>query len=119
MPPSTASSRSGIGTNLNRILRTTAILLFDKGEGLTDVQRFLYGVEPSHQVKEWYVRHRKINGVTEYKIRERRIPAPPIDFDKICLKNLEQLGKEKLENLSVVSKAVTDFEDFLEAQGEA
>lgn len=82
-------------TSLNRILRVTASLLFEKGEDVPTVSKFLEGFVSPKMVRDWHDRYCEVNGLEKTansKRSYRRMPMPPIDFKAIELKALEQLA---------------------------
>jgi hypothetical protein len=82
------------GSNLNRILRTTANLLFEKGEDPASVMNLLQGFVAPAMIRKWHQRYQETHGLTgadTSKKAVRRMPMPPIDFNAIELKSLEQL----------------------------
>lgn len=81
-------------TNLNRILRITAKLLFEKGEDVSSVANLLQGFVTPSMVRDWYERYCSVNGLeTSVNSRKncRRLPMPPIDFQAVQIKKLEEL----------------------------
>lgn len=82
------------GSNLNRILRLTANLLFEKGESVPAVRDLLDGFVTPAAVRTWYEKYCEVNGL-EYSVnsarRYRRMPMPPIDFDAVKIQELENL----------------------------
>jgi len=87
-------------TQLNRILRTTANLLFEKGEDAANVINLLQGFVAPSMVRKWHQRYQEVHGLTgadTSKRTIRRMPMPPIDFQAIELRSMEQL----LEQASV------------------
>lgn len=82
-------------TSLNRILQTTARLLFERGEDVAAVCNLLQGFVAPSQVRSWHERHCAVHGVTGAEISssraEKKMPMPPIDFAAIEIKSLEQL----------------------------
>lgn len=82
------------GSHLNRILRTTANLLFEKGEDPAGVANLLQGFVAPSMIRKWHQRYQETHGLTgadTSKKAVRRMPMPPIDFEAIELKSLEQL----------------------------
>jgi len=87
-------------TSLNRIFKTTANLLFEKGEDVAAVANLLQGFVAPRMVRQWYERYCEVNGLrgTVNSARKyRRMPMPPIDFKSIEVKDLESLAAEKEE----------------------
>ncbi len=81
-------------TNLNRILRITAKLLFEKGEDVPSVANLLQGFVTPAMVRDWYERYCSVNGIelsTNSKRAVRRMPMPPIDFQAIQIEKLEEM----------------------------
>lgn len=79
--------------NLNRILKLTANLLFEKGEDPQNVYRLLEGFVARRQVHTWYEKYCSINGVPttqNLKSHKRRVPMPPIDWEGVKLDELEE-----------------------------
>jgi hypothetical protein len=82
------------GSHLNRILRTTANLLFEKGEDPASVINLLQGFVAPSMVRKWHQRYQEthaLTGADTSRKAVRRMPMPPIDFEAIELKSLEQL----------------------------
>lgn len=81
-------------TSLNRILRVTANLLFQQGEDVPSVAKFLSGFVAPAMVRSWYERYCEVNGLDQpvnSKRRLRRMPMPPIDFEAVAVTDLERL----------------------------
>lgn len=81
-------------TSLNRILRVTANLLFERGEDVQAIANFMQGFVDRRMVQSWYEKYCEINGISTdanstNKGMTRKIPAAPIDFEKVTLDNLE------------------------------
>jgi hypothetical protein len=81
-------------TSLNRILRVTVNLLFEKGESVQAIANFMQGFVDRRMIQEWYERYCEINGLatsenSDNKNMNRRIPVAPIDFEKVTLDELE------------------------------
>ena len=86
-------------TSLNRILRVTANLLFEKGESVQAISRLMQGFVDRRMVQEWYEKYCEVNGMAtaenaEKKNMTRKIPVAPIDFEKVTLDNLEKIKNE-------------------------
>lgn len=85
-------------TSLNRILRVTANLLFERGEDVQAIANFMQVFVDRRMVQSWYEKYCEVNGVgTDVNASnkmKKRIPVAPIDFEKITLSDLE----EKLED---------------------
>ncbi len=82
------------GTSLNRILRVTANLLFEKGESVSAISGLMQGFVDRRMIQEWYEKYCEINGLateqnSDYKKRTRKIPVAPIDFKSVTLDDLE------------------------------
>lgn len=81
-------------TNLNRILRITAKLLFEKGEDAPAVANLMQGFVTPTMVRDWYERYCEVNGLqssVNSKKNCRRMPMPPIDFQAIQIQKLEEM----------------------------
>jgi|688.fasta_scaffold14032_7 hypothetical protein len=81
-------------TSLNRILRITAKLLFEKGEDVPSVANLLQGFVTPSMVRDWYERYCDVNGIeqsTNSKRNLRRMPMPPIDFQAVQIERLEEM----------------------------
>ena len=78
-------------TNLNRILRITAKLLFEKGEDVPAVANLLQGFVNPGMVHERYCEVNGLPGSVNSKKTYRRMPMPPIDFQAIEIKKLEDM----------------------------
>lgn len=81
-------------TNLNRILKVTANLLFEKQEDPKDVARLLQGFVTNAMVREWYEAYCKTNGIsrdTNLKTHKRRLPIPPIDWKSVETTTLDAM----------------------------
>jgi hypothetical protein len=85
-------------TSLNRILRVTASLLFEKGEDVQAIANFMQGFVDRRMIQSWYEKYCEINGVptsiNQSGRAKRKIPVAPIDFNSVSLDDLE----EKLES---------------------
>ena len=85
-------------TSLNRILRVTANLLFERGEDVQAIANFMQVFVDRRMVQSWYEKYCEINGVgtdeNASNKMKKRIPVAPIDFEKVTLNDLE----EKLED---------------------
>jgi len=87
------------GTSLNRILRVTANLLFEKGESVSAISGLMQGFVDRRMIQEWYEKYCEINGLateqnSDYKKRTRKIPVAPIDFKSVTLDDLENTGRQ-------------------------
>jgi hypothetical protein len=81
-------------TQLNRILRTTANLLFEKGEDAPAVINLLQGFVAPAMVRRWHQRYQEVHGLAGADTSKRdlrRLPMPPIDYNAVELKSMEQL----------------------------
>ena len=81
-------------TSLNRILRVTANLLFERGEDVQAIASFMQGFVDRRMIQSWYEKYCEINGVatssnSQNKGLTRRIPAAPINFEAVTLDDLE------------------------------
>lgn len=81
-------------TSLNRILRVTVNLLFEKGESVQAIANFMQGFVDRRMIQEWYEKYCEINGIgtdanSNNKNMTRRMPVAPIDFEKVTLGDLE------------------------------
>lgn len=86
-------------TSLNRILRVTANLLFEKGEGVQAIANLMQGFVDRRMIQDWYEKYCEINGIpteanSEYKSKTRKIPVAPINFKVVTLDKLEELREE-------------------------
>jgi hypothetical protein len=75
-------------------LRTTANLLFEKGEDSASVINLLQGFVAPSMVRKWHQRYQEVHGLTgadTSKRAIRRMPMPPIDFQAVELRSMEQL----------------------------
>jgi hypothetical protein len=94
-------------TNLNRILRITAQLLFEKGEDVPAVANLLQGFVNPRMVRSWYERYCEVHGLPKSansRKNHRRMPMPPIDFNAIKIRELNDMldapsGKGSAESL--------------------
>jgi hypothetical protein len=82
-------------TSLNRILRVTVNLLFEKGESVQAIANLMQGFVDRRMIQEWYEKYCEINGMptetnSDYKKKTRKIPVAPIDFEKVTLDELEK-----------------------------
>jgi len=84
-------------TSLNRILRVTANLLFERGEDVQAIANLMQGFVDRRMIQSWYEKYCEINGVptsiNQSGREKRKIPVAPIDFEKVRLSDLQ----EKLE----------------------
>jgi hypothetical protein len=79
--------------NLNRILRVTATLLFEKGEPLQNICKLLDGYAEPRLVRLWKMKWCQANGkFPERTISNARLPMPPIDWDSVTLDTLQSVA---------------------------
>lgn len=81
-------------TSLNRILRITANLLFEKGQQPSDVAGLMAGFVTPAMIRTWHQRFQETHGLqtADTSPRQvRRLPMPPIDFRAIELEAMESL----------------------------
>ena len=79
-------------SDLTRILKLTAKLLFEKGVKLSAVQRLLSSFVQPAMVRGWYIRHCDVHGVNHIQQSgDQRMPYPPIDFGAVSIEQLERL----------------------------
>ena len=81
-------------TSLNRILRVTANLLFEKGESVQAISNLMQGFVDRRMIQMWYEKYCEINGLAteenaDNKNLTRKIPVAPIDFEKVTLDQFE------------------------------
>lgn len=80
-------------TNLNRILRVTAHLLFEKGQGVSEVYGLMQSFVERSMLEKWYRSYYESNGlpsdINQAKPR-RRMPMPPIDWNAISVEGLRK-----------------------------
>jgi hypothetical protein len=75
-------------------LRTTANLLFEKGEDAAHVINLMQGFVAPSMIKRWHQRYLEIHGLVSADTSKRdlrRMPLPPIDFKAVQLQSMEQL----------------------------
>lgn len=82
-------------TSLNRILRVTVNLLFEKGESVQAIANLMQGFVDRRMIQEWYEKYCEINGLateenSDHKSLTRRIPVAPVDFEKVTLDEFEK-----------------------------
>lgn len=81
-------------TSLNRILRVTANLLFERGEDVQAIANLMQGFVDRRMIQSWYEKYCEINGVptsiNQSGRAKRKIPVAPIDFDQVTLEELEK-----------------------------
>jgi len=97
-----AAYRASMGTkgatNLNRILRLTANLLFERGEDVPSVAKLLEGFVAPAMVRGWYERYCEVNGLEKpvnSKRRYKRMPMPPIDFESVTIARLQAMTDQQ------------------------
>jgi hypothetical protein len=79
-------------SDLTRILKLTAKLLFEKGVKLSAVQRLLSSFVQPAMVRNWYIRHCEVHGINHVQQSGGvRMPYPPIDFAAVSIEELERL----------------------------
>lgn len=88
-------------TSLNRILRITANLLFEKGEDVQAIANLMDGFVDRRMIQSWYEKYCEVNGLSTAensanKGLTRRIPVAPIDFEKVTLDDLEDKKESNL-----------------------
>jgi protein involved in sex pheromone biosynthesis len=91
-------------TSLNRILRVTANLLFEKGESVQAISNLMQGFVDRRMIQDWYEKYCQVNGLatdvnSEYKKLTRKIPVAPIDFKAVTLDNLKSKIDEEFFDL--------------------
>lgn len=80
-------------TNLNRILKVTAHLLFEKGQNVGEVHNLMQGFVDRPMLQKWHESYCSSLAIPfdsnrpEYK---SRIPLPPIDWDGVQIEDLEE-----------------------------
>jgi hypothetical protein len=82
-------------------LRVTANLLFEKGEDPKDVARLVQGFVAPTMVYTWYDKYCEVNGLSKNinrKSGKRRMPMPPIDWDAVKIKTLDEMVEEKTKD---------------------
>lgn len=87
-------------TNLNRILRVTAHLLFERGQGVEEVYGLMQSFVQREMLAKWYRAYCENNGLpTDINQRKykRRMPMPPIDWEAITVKDLEERTQSGLD----------------------
>lgn len=87
-------------TNLNRILKVTAHLLFEKGQSVGEVHGLMQSFVDHAMLQKWYVAYCQNNGVptdTNQKTYKRRMPMPPIDWEAITIDKLEERTESGLD----------------------
>lgn len=83
-------------TNLNRILRVTANLLFEKNEDPANVVKLLSGFVAPAMIQAWYTKYCQVNGIESsvnfsQRRKARRMPMPPIDWKAVDIKTLDEM----------------------------
>jgi hypothetical protein len=87
-------------TNLNRILRVTAHLLFEKGQGVSEVHGLMQNFVERPMLANWYQSYCENNGLPTDINRphsKARLPMPPIDWDAITIPDLEAKTQAQLD----------------------
>jgi hypothetical protein len=80
--------------NLNRILRVTATLLFERGERLESIYELLSGFVEPRLIRHWHGKWKQAMGeFPERTINSERLPLPPISWDLINLETLQAVNK--------------------------
>jgi hypothetical protein len=88
-------------TNLNRLLRLTANLLFEKKEDPKNVARLMEGFVTNAMINTWYEQYCKTNGIstdTNLTSHKRRLPMPPIDWQAVDVKTIDQMLNSEPDN---------------------
>jgi hypothetical protein len=90
-------------TSLNRILRVTTNLLFEKGESVQAVANLMQGFVDRRMIQEWYEKYCQVNGFStdvnsSNKKMTRKIPVSPIDFEKVTLDEFEKKKEDESWN---------------------
>jgi hypothetical protein len=86
------------GSSLNRILKVTAHLLFEKGQEVSDVYGLLQGFVDRAMLEKWFRAYRSLHGIgatNENEERADRIPLPPIDWDAVNVNDLNKLTQSE------------------------
>jgi hypothetical protein len=87
-------------TNLNRILRVTAHLLFEKGQDVGEVYGLMQGFVDRHMLQKWYEAYCSHNGLPNDVNRKKnkfRLPMPPISWEEVTLEALEEKTQSHLD----------------------
>lgn len=87
-------------TNLNRILKVTAHLLFERGQSVEEIYGLMQSFVQREILQKWYAAYCANNGIptdTNQKKYKRRMPMPPIDWDAITISDLEERTESGLD----------------------
>lgn len=87
-------------SNLNRILKVTAHLLFEKGQGVSEVHGLMQSFVERNMLQKWYVAYCANNGIptdTNQREYKRRMPMPPINWEAISIDKLEERTESGLD----------------------
>lgn len=79
-------------TNLNRILKVTAHLLFEKGQNVSDVFSLMQGFVDRPMLERWFRAYCAVHGKPSDTNRDycsHRLPMPPIDWGAVRIEELE------------------------------
>jgi hypothetical protein len=77
------------GANLNRILKITAHLLFEKGQSVSDVFGLMQGFVDRAMLERWFRAYCALHGnVSDAGEGRHRLPMPPIDWDAVTVDQL-------------------------------
>jgi hypothetical protein len=79
-------------TNLNRILKVTAHLLFEKGQNVSDVFNLMQGFVDRVMLERWFRAYCSVHGKPSDSNRDyykHRLPMPPIDWDAVNVEEFE------------------------------
>lgn len=79
-------------TNLNRILKVTAHLLFEKGQNVSEVFNLMQGFVDRIMLERWFRAYCALHGKPSDENRDyygHRLPMPPIDWDGVDVGQLE------------------------------
>lgn len=80
-------------TNLNRILKVTAHLLFEKGQNVAEVHNLMQGFVDRAMIMKWRQAYCDLHGLasdTDRPYYKQRLPLPPIDWDSVEIEELEK-----------------------------
>ncbi len=87
-------------SNLNRILKVTAHLLFERGQEVSDVYSLMQSFVDRSMLQKWYQSYCENNGVAigeDRKSYKRRMPMPPINWEAITINDLEERTESQLD----------------------
>lgn len=79
-------------TNLNRILKVTAHLLFERGQNVGEVYNLMQGFVDRNMLDRWFRAYCALHGKPSDTNRDyyhHRLPMPPIDWDSVNVEELE------------------------------